>query len=143
MKAKKIVAGVFASALFVSAALSVSAAKESKTISRDMSKYFSKTTNNGVGYMYYHVGSVRPYDDVFAYSETKVTSGMEGYAYVEVTGIDGKTVWRATRKIVDDSYIRTENAVVGGCDVAKKVVFRGGRKQKNTGDWHEFDYIIH
>lgn len=108
-----------------------------------MSKYFSKTTNNGVGYMYYHVGSVRPYDDVFAYSETKVTSGMDGYAGVSITGTNNVPSAQYSDKIINGSYIRTENAVVGGCDVAKKVVFRGGRKQKNTGDWHEFDYIIH
>lgn len=92
--------------------------------------------------MYYHVGSVRPYDDVFAYSETKVTSGMEGYAYVEVTGIDDKTVWRATRKIVDDSYIRTDNAVVSSCDVAKRVNFTGARRQANTDQYTGFNYMI-
>lgn len=139
---KKIIAGVFASALFVSAALSVSAAKESKTISRDMSKYFSKTTNNGVGYMYYHVGSVRPYDDVFAYSETKVTSGMDGYAGVSITGTNNVPSAQYSDKIINGSYIRTDNAVVSSCDVAKRVNFTGARRQANTDQYTGFNYNI-
>lgn len=142
MKVKKIIAGVFASALFVSAALSVSAATETGNISRNMNEDFSKTTNNGVGYMYYHVGSVRPYDDVFAYSETKVTSGMDGYAGVSITGTNNVPSAQYSDKIINGSYIRTDNAVVSSCDVAKRVNFTGARRQVNTDQYTGFNYII-
>lgn len=142
MKVKKIIAGVFASALFVSAALSVSAATETRTISRNMNEDFSKTTNNGVGYMYYHVGSVRPYDDVFAYSETKVTSGMVGYAGVSITGTNNVPSAQYSDKIINGSYIRTDNAVVSSCDVAKRVNFTGARRQAGTDEYHGFNYTI-
>lgn len=143
MKVKKIIAGVFASALFVSAALSVSAATESVNIkNQNMYKNFSKLTNNGVGYMYYHVGSVRPYDDVFAYSETKVTSGMDGYAGVSITGTNNVPSAQYSDKIINGSYIRTDNAVVSSCDTAKRVNFTGARRQKGSDEYTGFNYTI-
>lgn len=143
MKAKKIFIGVLSSALFFSTALAVSAASviESKNISRDMSTEYSKTSSNGTGYMYYHVGSTWPYDDVFAYSETKIASGMTGYASVTVTAINNQKVTEYSDTIVSQC-IRTPSAGISGCDVAKSVRFMGARKDVGQ-DYVGYNYYIH
>lgn len=144
MKAKKIFIGVLSSALFFSTALAVSAASviDFNDISWDMSTEYSKKSSNGVGYMYYHVGSGWPYDDVFAYSETKVTSGMTGYASVNVTAINNQKAVEYSDTIVDSQYIRTPSAGISGCDVAKNVRFMGARKDVGQ-DYVGYNYYIY
>ena len=77
--------------------------------------------------MYYHVGSVRPYDDVFAYS---------------ITGTNNVQSAKYSDKVINGSYIRTDNAVVSSCDTAKRVNFTGARRQAGSDEYHGFNYII-
>lgn len=138
MKAKKIIAGILAASGLLTATFAVSA----QTITRDMGKSYSAMTNNGVGYMYYYVGSTRPYDDVFAYAETQITSGMEGFASVSLTALNNQVVTEYSNKVINNSYIRTANAGVSGQDVAKNVRFMGSRNEKGSETYKTYNYTI-
>lgn len=144
MKIKKVVSGVLVLAALVTSVVAASAAStiEEKTVDWDMGKAYSKTTSNKTGYMYYYVGSWLPYDDVFAYSETKVTSGMTGYAIVTLKAQNGTVITKSSSKITNNSYIRTDYAEVSGQDVAERVQFIGARKD-NGQDYVGFSYNIY
>lgn len=143
MKARKIIAGIFALTLFASAAFSVYADdSEEREMYRDMSKDYSMIPANKAGFMFYHAGSQYPGDDAFAYTETNVTNEMYGYAYVHLTGSDDKTAHYFTREVVEGKYIRTENVALDGCSQARKVVFRGARAKIGSKSGQEFRYLI-
>lgn len=145
MKVKRILTGAIASALLLSTTLGVSAVSEIERFTSteiDMTRSYSRNTNNGVGYMYYHVGSMNWGDDAYAYSETKIARGMSGYASVSITGINGQKAAQYSEDMVDNSYIRTANAVVSGCDFAQKIQFMGARKENTQEDYVGYVYTI-
>lgn len=143
LKSKKLLAIICCSlAVAITGMIGVSAATESKNIDRDMTQSYSKNTNNGAGYLYYHVGSLYPYDDVFAYSQTYVTSGMTGYASVNLKATNNQISMRYSDTIVNNQYIRTPNAAVSGVDTAKNVRFAGSRTD-GSNNYKGFNYYIY
>lgn len=145
MKVKRIFAATFAAAMIMAAALNVSAADniETNTDNKniDMSIGHTYTSKNKVGYMFYDSGSILPWDDVCAYSETRIAPGMKGEAYVKILGANGKTVYRKETKAVDNK-INTGYACVEGCDTAKSVLFKGVRRESNSSSGVGYNYTI-
>ena len=106
---------------------SASSSIESTQVDWTMSQSYSANSNNGSGYMYYHVGSSAWFDDVYAYSKTNVASGMTGFASVTLKSDTNQTVTKYSDTIVNNSYIITDNACVSGTDQAENVHFMGAR----------------
>ena len=142
---KKLLAGLLVSATLLAATLGVSAADSIETnnnYDHPMNTIFSKTTSNKAGYMYYHAGTIMLVDDAFAYTETKVTSGMTGYASVNFKAQNGTITTKYSEKIVNNSYIRTDTASVSGQTSAEYVRFTGARKDVGQ-DYVGFNYRIY
>lgn len=139
MKIKRIIAGVLASATLLTTTFAVGA----EDIDWEMNRNFSRNSSNGVGYMYYHVGQPYNNDDVFAYTETRLASGMTGYASVSLVADNNKKASKYSDKVIKDGeyyYIRTDNAGVSGTDEADTVTFHGARKDK---DYVGFYYYLY
>lgn len=107
-----------------------------------MSVDYSKLTNNGVGFMHYHVGSTAWYDDVFAYSKTYVTSGMSGYAGVNLKAINNQIAIQYSDTIINNQIV-TPNAGVAGVDYAEYVRFNGGRTDNGSNYYNGYVYYIY
>ena len=93
--------------------------------------------------MYYHVGSTSWYDDVYAYSKTYATSGMSGYAGVNLKAINNQVAIQYSDTIINNQYIVTPNAGVAGVDYAEYVRFNGGRTDNGSNYYNGYVYYIY
>ncbi len=145
MKIKKVVSGALVLATLAASAVVATAADVIETReekNRDMTTSYSKISNNQVGDMCYHAGSTAWFDDVYAYTKTRIAPGMEGWATISMDTLNGTHAQQVSYKPIDDSYIVAETGTQNGQDYAKWVVFTGKRREKGAKDFTGFNYRI-